>query len=128
MTSNQLVFFDKVHANQVSGVPKIIWFNDYNVLLTRDEEEKVDVERGVYEKINELKKSTFKYEKEGQLFIGVAKVEIKEYGTTKRKRCTVFDYTGNKIFTIYALQKRYPERIRKNKEAYFLVITMGGPW
>ena len=51
--------------------------NDYNVLFPRNEEGKVDVGRVVYETNNQPKKSTFKYEQEGQLCIGVAKAESK---------------------------------------------------
>ena len=52
---------------------------------------------GVYEMNNQPKKANFKYEQEERLYIGVAKVEIKEYGTITGKRCLVFDYTGKKI-------------------------------
>ena len=50
LTSTQLVFYDKVHVKQVSGPPIKIRVNDYNVLFPRNEERKVDVGRGVYEK------------------------------------------------------------------------------
>ena len=49
-------------------------------MFPRYEEEKVDVEIGVYEMNNQHKGETFKYEKEEQLCLGVAKVECKEYG------------------------------------------------
>ena len=64
----------------------------------------MDVERGVYDTNNQPKKATFKYEKEGQLYLGVAKVES-QYGTKIGKRCPVFDYTEKKIFTIDACKK-----------------------
>ena len=37
----------------------------------------------------------------------------------------MFGNTGKKIVTIDASKKRYPKWIRKNKEAYFVVVTMG---
>ena len=83
----------------------------------------MDAEIGIYETNNQPKKSTFKYEQEGWFCLGVAKVENKEYGTITGKLCLVFDYTGKKNVTIYALKKN-PKLIRKNKEAYFVVITM----
>ena len=77
MTPTQLVFFDKVQVKQVRGPPTTSWVNDYNVFLPRNEEGKVDVGIGVYETNNQPKKSTFKYEQEEKLFLGVAKVESK---------------------------------------------------
>ena len=50
------------------------------------------------------KKSTFKYNKEGQFCLGVAKVEIKD-GTIIGKRCPVFNYAEEKIVTIDAYKK-----------------------
>ena len=38
--------------------------------------------------------------------------------------CPVFGYTGKKIVTIDAYKKN-PKWIRKNKEDYFVVVTMG---
>ena len=55
--------------------------NECNVLFPINDEGKVDVKRNVYETNNQLKKSTFKYEKQGQLFLGVDKIESKEDGT-----------------------------------------------
>ena len=52
------------------------------------------MKRGVYDMNNQPKKSRFKYEKEGQLCIRVAKVESKEDGTIIGNRFPVFDYTG----------------------------------
>ena len=78
VTSNQNVFFDKVHVKQVSGTPTTSRVNDYNVLLPRNKEGKVDVKRGVYETNNQPKKSTFNYEQEGRFCLGVVKVEMKE--------------------------------------------------
>ena len=62
LTSTQLVLFDKVHAKEVSGPPTTSRANDYNVLFPRNEEGKVDVGRGVYEKNNQPKRATFKYD------------------------------------------------------------------
>ena len=45
------------------------------------------------------KKLTFKYEKEGRLYIGVAKIESFNGGIIDQ-RCPVFYYTGKKIGTI----------------------------
>ena len=53
----------------------------------------------------------------------MAKVESK-YGRITGKRLPVFDYTEKKIVTIYAYKKN-SEWVRKNKEAYFVVVTMG---
>ena len=64
MTPPQLAFFDEVHIKQVSVPPTTSRLNDYNVLFQIDEEGKVDVERGVYETNNQLKKSSFEYEQE----------------------------------------------------------------
>ena len=82
------------------------------------------MERGVYDTNNQPKRARFKYEQEGQLCLGVAKVEV-QYGTIISKRCPVFDYTDKKNVIIEALQKRNEERICKNKEAYFVFVTMG---
>ena len=85
----------------------------------------MDVERGVYNTNNQPKESkTFKYEQEGRLYIGVAKVEGKD-GKIIGKRCPVFDYKEKKFFYDRCLQKRNEERIGNNKEAYFVLVTMG---
>ena len=105
LTPNQLVLFDEVHVKQVSGPPTTSWVNDCNVFFPKNEEGKVDLKRGVYETDNQPKKSTFKYDKEGQFCLWVAKVENKEYGTITGKRCPVFDYIGIKIITIDAYKK-----------------------
>ena len=102
MESTQIVLFVKVHVKQVSGPPTTSPANDYNVLFPRNKERKVDIGRGVYETNNQPRKAIFNYEQEGQLCLGVAKIESKEYGTITGKRCPVFDYTGKKIVTIGA--------------------------
>ena len=84
----------------------------------------MDAKRGVCETNNQPKKETFKYDQEGQFCLGVAKVESK-YGTITGKRCPVFGYTGKKTVTIDAYKKKIPKWIRKNKEAYFVVIVIG---
>ena len=62
------------------------------------------MKRGVYETNNQPKKESFKYEQEGRLYLGVAKVESKD-GTITRKSFPVLDYTDKKIFTIDAYKK-----------------------
>ena len=96
LTSTQLVFFDKVHVKQVYGPPSTSLSNECNILYPRNEEGEVDVERGVYDTNNQLKRATFKYEQEGRLCLGVAKVESQD-GTIIGKLCPVFDYMGKKI-------------------------------
>ena len=44
------------------------------MLFRRNEQGKVDAKKGVYETNNQPKKATFKYNQEGRLFLGVAKV------------------------------------------------------
>ena len=73
------------------------------------------MKRGVYETNNQLKRATLKYEQEGRLCLGVAKVESQD-GTIIGKHCLVFDYTEKKIVTINAYKKEIRnklERIRK---------------
>ena len=65
----------------------------------------MDVKICVYEKNNQPKKSTFKYKKEGQFCLGVAKVESKEDGTITGKCFPVFDYKRKKIVTKDAYKK-----------------------
>ena len=77
LTSALLLLFDKVHIKQVSVQPTTSQKNEYSVFSPRDEEGKVDVERGVYDMNNQPKWETFKYEQEGQFCLGVAKVEGK---------------------------------------------------
>ena len=104
LTSTKLVFFGKVHVKRVSGPPTTSQVNECHVLFPRNEEGKVDVQRGVYETNNLPKKATFKYEQEGRFCIGVAKVESK-HGTITGERCPVFDYTEKKIVTINAYKQ-----------------------
>ena len=73
-------------------------------MFPRNEDGEVDVERGVYNKNNQPKRATFKYEQEGRFCLGVAKIEGQD-GTIIGQRCTVFDYTEKKIVTIDAYKK-----------------------
>ena len=74
LISIQLVLFDKVHIKQVSRPPTTIQNNEYKVLFPIYEERKVDVERDVYDMNNQPRRTTFKYEQEGQFCLGVARV------------------------------------------------------
>ena len=65
LISTQLLFFEDVHIKQVSGLPTTSQKNEYNILFPRNEEGKVDVERGVYDTNNQLRRATFKYDQEG---------------------------------------------------------------
>ena len=115
LTSTPLLFFDEVHVKQVCGPPTTSRVNYYNVLFPRNEEGKVDVKRGVYETNNQPKKANFKYEQEGRLYLGVAKVESKD-GTITGKLFPVFDYTDKKFFRIDTYKKEILNefvRIRK---------------
>ena len=105
LTSTQLILFDEVCVKKVSGPPTTSRVNDYNVLFPRNEEGKVDVKIGVYETNNQPNKETFKYEQEGQFYLGVDKVESKEYRKITGKRLPVLDYTVKKIITIDAYKK-----------------------
>ena len=62
------------------------------------------VENGIYDINNQPIKATFKYEKEGRLFLGVSQVEIFE-GYITGKVFVVFDYTVKQIFTIDSYKK-----------------------
>ena len=104
LTSNQLVFFYKVHVKQVRVPPTTSRLNEYNAVFPINEEGRVDVKRGVYETNNQPKKATFEYEQEGRFRLGVANVESL-YGTITGNRCPVFDYTDTKSVTIDAYKR-----------------------
>ena len=87
--------------------------NEQNIQLPRDEEGDIDVKNGKYDTNNQLKKATFKYEKEGRFCLGVAKIKIKN-GMITGKRCPVFGYSGEKIVTIDA----YKKKKRKNLQEF----------
>ena len=92
LTSTQLVFFDEVHVKQVCGPPATILSNECNIVFPINDEGEVDVERGVNNTNNQTKRATFKYEQEGQFYLGVAKLEGQD-GTIIGKRCLVYDHT-----------------------------------
>ena len=96
LTSTRIVLFDRFHVKQVSGPPTTSRVNERNIVFPRNEEGKVDVERGVYDTNNQPKRASFKYEQEGRFCFGVAKVENQD-GAISGKRCTVFNYTEKKI-------------------------------
>ena len=104
LTSTQLVFFDEVHSQQVSGPPVTSKVNKHNIRFPRDEEGNIDVKNGEYITSNQTKMATFKYEQEGRFCLFAAKIESNN-GTITGKRCPVFDYTGKKIVTIDAYKK-----------------------
>ena len=74
LTSTQLVFFDEVHIQQVSGLPMTRKLNKHNIRFPRDEEGNIDVRNGEYDTNNQPKKSTFEYEQEGGFCLGVATI------------------------------------------------------
>ena len=101
LTSTQLVFFDEVHVKQVCGIPSTSRSNECIILFPINEEGEVDVERGVYDTNNQLKRARFTYEQEGLFCLGEAKVEGQD-GKIIGKRYPVFDYTEKQIVTIDA--------------------------
>ena len=105
LTSTQLVFFDEVHVKQVCGPPSKSRLNECNIVLPRNEEGELDVEKGVYDTNNQPKRASFKYEQEGRFYLGVAKVESQDM-TIIVKSCPVFDYTERKFFTIDAYKNK----------------------
>ena len=96
LTLTQLVLFNEVHIQQVSGPPVTSKVNEHNIRFPRDEEGNVDVKNGIYGTNNQPKKATFKYEQEGRFCLGVAKIESKD-GKITGKRCPVFDYTKRRL-------------------------------
>ena len=61
MTSTQLVFFDEVRIQQVSGPSVTSKLNKVNIRFSIDEEGNIDVKNGKYDTNNQPKKATFKY-------------------------------------------------------------------
>ena len=53
-------------------------FNEHNIRFQRDEEVYIDVKTGKYNTNNQPKKATFKYEKDGRLYLGVANIKGKD--------------------------------------------------
>ena len=93
LTSTQIVFFDEVHIQQVSGPYVTSKLNEHNIRFPRYEEGNIDVKTDKYDTNNQPKKATFKYEQEGIFCLGVAKIESKNW-TITGKRFPVFDYSG----------------------------------
>ena len=92
LTSTQIVFFNEVHIQKVSGPSVKRKVNEHNIWFLRDEERNIDVENGEYDMNNQPKKSTFKYEQEGRFCLGVAKIESKNR-TITGKLCLFFYYS-----------------------------------
>ena len=123
LTSTQIVFFDEVHVKQVCGPPSTSRSNECNILFPRNEEEEVDLKRGVYDTNNQPKRAIFKYEQEGRFCLGVAKVEGKDKKITGQ-HFPVFGYIEKKIVTIDAYKKEIlneSARIRK-------LTSLSSPW
>ena len=93
LTLTQLVLFDEVHNQQVSGPPMTRKLNEHNIQFPRNEEGNIDVKNGEYDTKNQPKKATFKYGQEGRFCLGASKIESKN-GTITCKRCPFFDYRG----------------------------------
>ena len=91
MTATQIVFFDEVHIQEVSGPPVTSKLNEVNIHFSRDEEVNIDVKKVKYVTNNQPKKSIIKYEQGGRFCLGVYNIEGKN-GTITGKRCPVFDY------------------------------------
>ena len=91
-------------SNKYVDHPQKSLSNECNIVLPRNEEGEVDVERGVYNTNNQPKRATFKYKQEGRFCLSVAEVE-NQYGTTIGKRCPVFDYKEKGKFKINAYKK-----------------------
>ena len=53
LTSTQLVFFDEVHIQKVSGTPVTNKVKEHNIWLARDEEGNIDVETNEYDTNNQ---------------------------------------------------------------------------
>ena len=81
------------------------------------------MERGVYNKNNQPKRATFKYEQEGRFCLGVAKVERQD-GKIIGKRCPVFDYTEKKIVTISAYKQEMTHELERVKK----LTSSSSPW
>ena len=70
-------------------------FNKHNIWFPRDEEGNIDVQPVKYDKNNQPKKSTFKYEQEVRFCLSVANIESKD-GTITGKVCPVFIIQGER--------------------------------
>ena len=65
---------------KISGSYTTSEINKYKVLFPRDEEEKVNVERGVYDTKNLPKMATFKYKQYGQFILVYLRSKVKNKG------------------------------------------------
>ena len=81
------------------------------------------MERSVYDTKNQPKRASFKYEQEGRLCLGVAKVESQD-GTIIGKHCPVFDCTDNKIVTIDTYKKEMSNKFAKIRK----LTSSSSPW
>ena len=63
LTPTQLAFFDEFNIKQVSGTPTKSHKNEYNVLFSRNEERKVDLERGFCDTNNQPKRANLSMSK-----------------------------------------------------------------
>ena len=117
--STQLIYFNDFHIQQFSGPAITNKCNKHNVLFPRDEKGNIDVKTGKYDTYNQPKRANFKYEQEGILWFGVAKIKSKD-GTITGKWCPVFDYSRENIVTTDALKKN-TENICKSLKAYLII-------
>ena len=101
LTSTQLVFFNEIHIQQVSGPPRTSKVKKHNISIPRYEEGKIDVKTGKYDTNNQPKKATFKYEQDVRFCLGVSKIKSKNV-TITGKLCPFFHYSGGNIVTIDA--------------------------
>ena len=70
LTSAQLVFFDEVHIQQVSGTPVTSKVNEHNIQFPRDEEGSFDVKNCQYGTNNQPKRPPSSMnKKEGCAFV-----------------------------------------------------------
>ena len=104
LSSNQLVFSNEVHIQQVCGPPVTSKVNEHNIRFPKYGEGIVDVKNGEYGTNNQPKKATFKYEQEERFCLGVANIESNNRMTTG-KGCPVFNYSSKNIVTIDAHKK-----------------------
>ena len=123
LTTNQLVFFDKVHAKKVCGPPSTSLPTQRNIVFPINGEGGMDLERGIYNTNNQPNKATFKYEQEGRFCLGVAKVEGQD-GKIIGKCCPVFDYTEKKIVMI----NTYKKEMRNELEIIRKLTSSSSRW
>ena len=101
----QVVFFDEIHIQHISGPPTTSRLNENSFSLPRDKDGKLDVENCTYDMNNQQQqKATFKYEKEERLCLGRAKVESLEVKITG-KCCLMFYCKWKQIINVYGYKK-----------------------